>query len=197
MEKIEKSKNEEIISELTDDIAKLEKELDKLKEENKNAMNTNNNFEFQSHLQNLIIKMNLISQENSTLKLEIKKLQLSVNSPGKVVASLGTTNKSDLSTDNLLKEKSELKEENEKLLLMLSDKESILSKQKIEYENEINDLNKIITEQTGKINDITNDMTDLQQQLNIKIKEIKKLNPQNQHPILILHSQKPNILPYV
>ena len=41
--KIEKSKNEEVISELTDDIAKLEKELDKLKEENKNAMNANNN----------------------------------------------------------------------------------------------------------------------------------------------------------
>ena len=114
------------------------------------------------------------------MKLEIKKLQLSVNSPGKVVASLGTINKSDLSTDNLLKEKSELKEENEKLILMLTDKESSLSKQKLDYENEINDLNKIITEQTGKINDITNDMTDLQQQLNIKIKEIKKLKEDNE-----------------
>ena len=40
--KIEKSKNEEIINELNDDILKLEKELDKLKEEN-NAMNANNN----------------------------------------------------------------------------------------------------------------------------------------------------------
>ena len=133
------------------------------------------NFEFQSHLQNLIIKMNLISQENSTLKLEIKKLQLSVNSPGKILASLGTSKKTNLSNDNILKEKSELKEENEKLILMLTDKESSLSKQKLDYENEINDLNKIITEQNGKINDLTNDMDDIQMQINTKEKEIKKL----------------------
>ena len=171
----------ELKKRLNDTIDSEKEQGQKIKDlEIKNGELSKKNFEFQSHLQNLIIKMNLISQENSTLKLEIKKLQLSVNSPGKVVASLGTTNKSDLSTDNLLKEKSELKEENEKLLLMLSDKESILSKQKIEYENEINDLNKIITEQTGKINDITNDMTDLQQQLNIKIKEIKKLKEDNE-----------------
>jgi len=171
----------ELKKRLNDTIDSEKEQRQKIKDlEIKNCELSKKNFEFQSHLQNLIIKMNLISQENSTLKLEIKKLQLSVNSPGKVVASLGTTNKSDLSTDNLLKEKSELKEENEKLLLMLSDKESILSKQKIEYENEINDLNKIITEQTGKINDITNDMTDLQQQLNIKIKEIKKLKEDNE-----------------
>ena len=171
----------ELKKRLNDTIDSEKEQRQKIKDlEIKNGELSKKNFEFQSHLQNLIIKMNLISQENSTLKLEIKKLQLSVNSPGKVVASLSTTNKSDLSTDNLLKEKSELKEENEKLLLMLSDKESILSKQKIEYENEINDLNKIITEQTGKINDITNDMTDLQQQLNIKIKEIKKLKEDNE-----------------
>ena len=171
----------ELKKRLNDTIDSEKEQRQKIKDlEIKNGELSKKNFEFQSHLQNLIIKMNLISQENSTLKLEIKKLQLSVNSPGKVVASLGTTNKSDLSTDNLLKEKSELKEENEKLLLMLPDKESILSKQKIEYENEINDLNKIITEQTGKINDITNDMTDLQQQLNIKIKEIKKLKEDNE-----------------
>ena len=171
----------ELKKRLNDTIDSEKEQRQKIKDlEIKNGELSKKNFEFQSHLQNLIIKMNLISQENSTLKLEIKKLQLSVNSPGKIVASLGTTNKSDLSTDNLLKEKSELKEENEKLLLMLSDKESILSKQKIEYENEINDLNKIITEQTGKINDITNDMTDLQQQLNIKIKEIKKLKEDNE-----------------
>ena len=41
--KIEKSKNEEIINELNEDILKLEKELDKLREENKNAINANNN----------------------------------------------------------------------------------------------------------------------------------------------------------
>ena len=145
----------------------------------KNSELNKKNFEFQSHLQNLIIKLNLISQENSTLKLEIKKLQLSVNSPGKVVASLKTLNKSNSSMDNLLKEKSELKEENEKLVLMLSNKESSLSKLKIDYENEINDLNKIVTEQKGKINDINNDMEDIQQQLNIKEKEIEKLKTEN------------------
>ena len=145
----------------------------------KNSELNKKNFEFQSHLQNLIIKLNLISQENSTLKLEIKKLQLSVNSPGKVVASLKTSNKSNSSMDNLLKEKSELKEENEKLVLMLSNKESSLSKLKIDYENEINDLNKIVTEQKGKINDINNDMEDIQQQLNIKEKEIEKLKTEN------------------
>ena len=41
--KIEKSKNEEAINELNEEIIKLQKELDKLKEENKNAMNVNNN----------------------------------------------------------------------------------------------------------------------------------------------------------
>ena len=41
--KIEKSKNEEIINELNEDILKLEKELDKLREDNKNAINANNN----------------------------------------------------------------------------------------------------------------------------------------------------------
>ena len=141
----------------------------------KNIELNKKNFEFQSHLQNLIIKMNLISQENSTLKLEIKKLQLSINSPGKILASLGTINKTDVSMDNILKEKSELKEENEKLILILTDKESSISKQKLDYENEITDLNKIIIEQKGKINDLTNDIEDIQQQINMKDKEIKKL----------------------
>ena len=150
----------------------------------KNSELNKKNFEFQSHLQNLIIKLNLISQENSTLKLEIKKLQLSVNSPGKVVASLKTTNKENSSMDNLIKEISELKEENEKLVLMLSNKESMLSKFKIDHENEINELNKIITEQKGKINDLTNDMQDIQQQLNTKEKEIEKLKSQNNQELI-------------
>ena len=150
----------------------------------KNSELNKKNFEFQSHLQNLIIKLNLITQENSTLKLEIKKLQLSVNSPGKVVASLKTTNKENSSMDNLIKEISELKEENEKLVLMLSNKESMLSKFKIDHENEINELNKIITEQKGKINDLTNDMQDIQQQLNSKEKEIEKLKSQNNQELI-------------
>ena len=152
----------------------------KIKElEIKNSELTKKNFEFQSYLQNIIIKMNLISQENSSLKLDIKKLQLSVNSPGKIVASLGTSHNKDLNTDNLMKEKSELKEENEKLVLMLSDRESTLSKKKLEFENEINDLNKVITELKGKTNDINNDMEDIQNQLNLKEKEIQKLKEEN------------------
>ena len=141
----------------------------------KNSELSKKNFEFQSHLQNLIIKMNLITQENSTLKLEIKKLQLSINSPGKIIASLGTTNKTNITTDNLLKEKSELKETNDKLILVLSERETELSNQKIDYENKINDLNTIITEQKAKINDLNNDMKDIQEQFNTKDKEIQKL----------------------
>ena len=139
----------------------------------KNSELSKKNFEFQSHLQNLIIKMNLISQENSSLKLEIKKLQLSVNSPGKIIASLGTTNKTNITLDNLLKEKSELKETNEKLVLVLSERESELSKQKLDYESKINELNDIITEQKAKLSDLNNDMKDIQEQLNLKDKEIK------------------------
>ena len=173
---------EELKKQLNEAIESDNNKKQKIKElEIKNSELNKKNFEFQSHLQNLIIKMNLISQENSSLKLEIKKLQLSVNSPGKIIASLGTTNKSNISMDNLLKEKSELKEENEKLVLMLSNKESSLSKQKVEYENEMNDLNKIITELNGKINDLTNDMEDLQQRLNMKDKEIKKLNEEKEN----------------
>ena len=149
----------------------------------KNSELSKKNFEYQSHLQNLIIKMNLISQENSTLKLEIKKLQLSVNSPGKIIASLGTANKTNLSLDNLLKEKSELKETNEKLVLVLSERESELSKIKFDYENKINDLNNIITEQKAKINDINNDMNDIQEKLNIKEKELLKITEENNNNI--------------
>ena len=123
--------------------------------------------------------MNLITQENSRLKLEIKKLQLSINSPGKIIASLGTTNKSDITLDNLLKEKSELKETNEKLVLVLSEREAELSNQKLDYENKINDLNKIITEQKAKINDINNDINDIQEQLNSKDKELQKIKEEN------------------
>ena len=177
-----KENYEELKKQLNEAIESDNNKKQKIKElEIKNSELNKKNFEFQSHLQNLIIKMNLISQENSSLKLEIKKLQLSVNSPGKIIASLGTTNKSNISMDNLLKEKSELKEENEKLVLMLSNKESSLSKQKVEYENEMNDLNKIITELNGKINDLTNDMEDLQQRLNMKDKEIKKLNEEKEN----------------
>ena len=169
------------------EIKKLKKKLNDLTEEDnnkklqikdleiKNSELNKKNFEFQSHLQNLIIKMNLISQENNTLKLEIKKLQLSVNSPGKIIASLGTANKADITLDNLLKEKSELKETNEKLVLVLSERESELSKVKIDYETKINELNSIITEQKGKINDLNNDINDIQTQLSRKEKQLLKI----------------------
>ena len=42
--KKENSKNDEIIADLNSDIDKLQKELDKLKEENESTLNTNNNF---------------------------------------------------------------------------------------------------------------------------------------------------------
>lgn len=176
------SKNSEITElqqRLTEIIESDNKKKLQIKDlEIKNSELSKKNFEFQSHLQNLIIKMNLISQENSSLKLEIKKLQLSVNSPGKIIASLGTTNKTNITLDNLLKEKSELKETNEKLVLVLSERESELSKQKLDYENKINELNDIITEQKAKLSDINNDMKDIQEQLNLKEKEIKSVKEQ-------------------
>ena len=170
------SEIEELQKRLTDIIESDNNRKLQIKDlEIKNSELSKKNFEFQSHLQNLVIKMNLITQENSRLKLEIKKLQLSINSPGKIIASLGTSNKSDITYDNLLKEKSELKETNEKLVLVLSEREAELSNQKLDYENKINDLNKIITEQKAKINDINNDINDIQEQLNSKDKELQKI----------------------
>ena len=169
------------------DILNLKKRLEDLSESDNNKKNQikdlemkngeliKKNSEFQSHLQNSIMKMNLITQENSKLKLEIKKLQLSVNSPGKIIASLGTTNRENITEDNLLKEKTEFKETNEKLTLELSEREKKLSKLKFDYENEINELNNIITEQKGKINDLNNDMNDMQEQLNSKDKELNQI----------------------
>ena len=178
-----KSEIEDLQKQLTDIIESDNNKKLQIKDlEIKNSELSKKNLEFQSHLQNLIIKMNLIAQENSTLKLEIKKLQLSVNSPGKIIASLGTANKGDLTLDNLLKEKSELKETNEKLVLVLSERESELSKIKFDYESKINDLNNIITEQKGKINDLNNDMNDIQKQLNEKEKELMKINEEKNSP---------------
>ena len=169
------------------DILNLKKRLKDLSESDNNKENQikdlemkngeliKKNSEFQSHLQNSIMKMTLITQENNKLKLEIKKLQLSVNSPGKIIASLGTTNRENITEDNLLKEKTEFKETNEKLTLELSEREKELSKLKFDYENEINELNNIITEQKGKINDLNNDMNDMQEQLNSKDNELNQI----------------------
>ena len=138
----------------------------------KNSELSKKNFEIQSYLQNLIIKMNLISQENSTLKLEIKKLQLGVNNPGKIISSLETTNKTNINIDNLLKEKSELKESNEKLILVISEREAELLKLKFDYENKIIELKNLINEQKSKIKTINNDINNAQEQLNSKDKEL-------------------------
>ena len=140
--------------------------------EMKNSELSNKNFEIQSYLQNLIIKTNLISQENSTLKLEIKKLQLGVNNPGKIISSLETTNKTNINIDNLLKEKSELKESNEKLILVISEREAELLKLKFDYENKIIELKNLINEQKSKIKTINSDINNAQEQLNSKDKEL-------------------------
>ena len=137
--------------------------------------------EYQSRLQELIINQNLIQQEDSNLKLEIKKLQLSINSPGKVLASLSNIiNKSDkqlndTKSENLIKEKVEMKEINDKLTLVLSEREAEMIKQKNEHEKEIIEKQKIITNLNAKINDLNNDLKDMQELLNLKDKEFQKI----------------------
>ena len=67
-------------------------------------------------------------------------------------------------------------------MLVLSERESELSKIKFDYESQINDLNNIITGQKGKINDLNNDMNDIQKQLNEKEKELMKINEEKNSP---------------
>ena len=64
-----------------------------------------------------------LTNENTTLQFEIKKAQLSINSPGRVVSSISSMIKNESNMAQLSKEKAELKETNQKLLLMLSEKE--------------------------------------------------------------------------
>ena len=144
----------------------------------KNSELEKKNFEFQSKLQDLIIKQNLIQQEDANLKLEVKKLQLSVNSPGKVLASLGNVIKGDsknINNEILLKEKIEMKETNEKLLLVISERESEIIKNKTISEKQLSSLKDKITELNAKINDSNNDLKDMQEQLKEKDKEIQKI----------------------
>ena len=137
--------------------------------------------EYQSRLQELIINQNLILQEDSNLKLEIKKLQLSVNSPGKVLASLGNiiskneNQSNDQKRESLIKEKVEMKEINEKLVLVLSEREAEILKIKSEHEKEILEMQKTITNLNAKINDLNNDLKDIQEQLNSRSKELQKI----------------------
>ena len=143
----------------------------------KNSELEKKNFEFQSKLQDLIIKHNLIQQEDANLKLEVKKLQLSVNSPGKVLASLGNVIKDSKNINNeiLLKEKIEMKETNEKLLLVISERENEVIKNKAISEKKLAALQDTITELNAKISDCNHDLKDMQDQLNAKDKELQKI----------------------
>ena len=124
-------------NELQSEIENLQKQLiESIEQDNNNKLKIKDleiknselekkNSEYQSKLQELIIKQNLIEQEDSNLKLEIKKLQLSINSPGKVLASLSNVIKNDgknINNEKLLKDKIEMKEINEKLLLVISER---------------------------------------------------------------------------
>ena len=144
----------------------------------KNSELEKKNFEFQSKMQDLIIKHNLIQQEDANLKLEIKKLQLSVNSPGKVLASLGNVIKNDsknINNEILLKEKIEMKEINEKLLLVISERETEIIKNKTISEKNIASLKDTIGQLNAKISDCNHDLKDMQEQLNAKDKELQKI----------------------
>ena len=177
--KSEKNEIEDLQKQLIESIEQDNNNKLKIKDfEIKNSELEKKNFEFQSKLQELIIKNNLIQQEDSNLQLEIKKLKLSINSPGKVLASLGNVIKNDTKSINnemLLKEKLELREINEKLLLVISERESDVIKNKTIYEKKIDLLQKTINELNGKVNDANHDLKDLQTQVNEKDKALQKL----------------------
>ena len=122
-------------------------------------------FDFQSKLQNLIIKMNLITQENASLKLELKKLRIGINNPENILLSLNYP-KNDTEKENMIKENCELKESNKQLILDLSERNIDLANLKLAHENAIKDLNKIITELKSKLIDQNNDKEDFQNMLN-------------------------------
>ena len=175
---------------IEEEIEDLQKQLtDSIEHDNKNKLKIKDleilnselkkkNMEFQTKLQDLIIKSNLIKQEDSNLKLEIKKLKLSVNSPGKVLVSLGNVIKNDtaknINSEILLKEKIELKEDNEKLLLVISEREAEIVKNNTYNDKKISMLNNQINELNGKLSDLNHEMKDMQEQINAKDKELQK-----------------------
>ena len=174
-----KSEVEDLQKQLIESIEQDNNNKLKIKDlEIKNSELEKKNFEFQSKLQDLIIKHNLIQQEDANLKLEIKKLQLSVNSPGKVLASMGKVIKNDsknINNELLLKEKIEMKEINEKLLLVISERESEIIKNKTICEKNLGQLKDTITQLNAKISDCNHDLKDMQEQLNAKDKELQKI----------------------
>mgnify|MGYP003571362968 CR=1 FL=1 len=175
-----KSEIEDLQKQLTESIEHDNNNKLKIKDlEIQNSELKKRNMEFQSKLQELIIKNNLVQQEDSNLKLEIKKLKLSINSPGKVLASLGNVIKNDtaknINNEILLKEKIELKESNEKLLLVISEREAEIVKNNTYNDKKISMLNNTINELNGKLSDLNHDMKDMQDQINAKDKELQKI----------------------
>ena len=175
-----KSEIEDLQKQLTESIEHDNNNKLKIKDlEIQNSELKKKNLEFQSKLQELIIKNNLIQQEDSNLKLEIKKLKLSVNSPGKVLVSLGNVIKNDsvknINNEILLKEKIELKEANEKLLLVISEREAEIVKNNTFNDKKISMLQNTINDLNGKLSDINHDMKDMQDQINVKDKELQKV----------------------
>jgi len=175
-----KSEIEFLQNQLTESIENENNDKLKIKElEIKNSELEKKNFEYQSKIQDLITKQKIIKQEDSNLKFEIKKLKLSTNSPGKVLSFLNNVIKGDISknikNEILLKEKIELKEINEKLLLDISEKENEIIKNRVLYEEKIDMLQKTISELYEKISDCKNELKDTQDELNKKIKEYKKI----------------------
>ena len=175
-----KSEIEDLQKQLTESIEHDNNNKLKIKDlEIQNSELKKKNLEFQSKLQELIIKNNLIKQEDSNLKLEIKKLKLSVNSPGKVLVSLGNVIKNDsvknINNEILLKEKIELKEANEKLLLVISEREAEIVKNNTFNDKKISMLQNTINDLNGKLSDINHDMKDMQDQINAKDKELQKV----------------------
>ena len=175
-----KSEIEDLQKQLTDSIEQDNNNKLKIKDlEIQNSELKKRNMEFQSKLQEFIIKNNLVQQEDSNLKLEIKKLKLSINSPGKVLASLGNVIKNDtaknINNEILLKEKIELKESNEKLLLVISEREAEIVKNNTYNDKKISMLNNTINELNGKLSDLNHDMKDMQDQINAKDKELQKI----------------------
>ena len=175
-----KSEIEDLQKQLTESIEHDNNNKLKIKDlEIQNSELKKRNMEFQSKLQELIIKNNLVQQEDSNLKLEIKKLKLSVNSPGKVLVSLGNVIKNDsvknINNEILLKEKIELKEANEKLLLVISEREAEIVKNNTFNDKKISMLQNTINDLNGKLSDINHDMKDMQDQINAKDKELQKV----------------------
>jgi len=174
-----KSEIEDLQKQLTESIEHDNNNKLKIKDlEIQNSELKKRNMEFQSKLQELIIKNNLVQQEDSNLKLEIKKLKLSINSPGKVLASLGNVIKNDtaknINNEILLKEKIELKESNEKLLLVISEREAEIVKNNTYNDKKISMLNNTINELNGKLSDLNHDMKDMQDKKLLKQRLLAK-----------------------